>query len=121
MLKEVHKIEPDSDAQGNLVRAELDTIVYERPATDPLDAGATALVEILHGDLENPLTVLNNVSLDADAVWRPRADVHGSDGNAIAGQVGRHALAESRVKITVTGGGAAPKSGTFFVIFSQGR
>lgn len=107
----------DGSANGNPVRLALDRVQYQRRATGSYDNGATATVEIVQqdaGGFDN-VTVLADVSLDASALWRPRAAVHGSDGTVIANQWERHFLGNAYVQITVTGGGSG--SGDFLLTF----
>lgn len=113
-VKQLLTVDADGTKSTNLVRARLDRVEYHRPASGPLDAGATAVVEFTqHGSTS--VVVLNNVNLDADAVWLPRASVHDSAGTVISGQVGHHVLCDARIDVTITGGGSG--TGEFMIVF----
>lgn len=117
MLFEMISPAADDTAQGNAVRAAIDRVHYLRNGSNPYDAGATAVVEIIQEGIVAPVIILTGVNLNASALWRPRTDVHDSVGAVIAGQVTRHVLAEARVRVTITGGGSGV--GTFLVTFDR--
>lgn len=114
---ETHTVPAGDSAQGGELRGRLAFVQYKRPASGAYAAGAVVAVDIVREGFQD-VSVLTGVTLAANNLWRPRADVHDSAGAAIADQVTYHVLANARVRITVTGGGAG-NTGEFLVAIEK--
>lgn len=109
-------MEADGTRAGLEIRGQLDTIQYFRPSAQPFDPGATATIVMrTEGDVPD-IPILTAVSLNADDVWRPCVAHHDVTGAETGDVSFRHVFCDSRVHVSVTGGGAG-NTGNFRLVF----
>lgn len=114
MVKESVEVPAGGSGKSLPVTGELAAVRYDRPGVAPYDAGATADVDLVHGDLGTE-PALTGVGLDSSDTWYPRAPVHDVTGAEITGETARRVCAGSNVRINVIGGGAGVGTFTVFI------